>query len=187
MSRGDEDKPQKPKYGGKIHGPKVEGAQARPIVGKAREPHEVKKPKYTRRGTKQGPAKDEVEKAERYTRGQQGVGGISAHAEKVLRAQELKRLIGPLTPSLVQVMSDIAHDKKVHPAVRLDAADRLITRLHGKPTEHIAFEDPNESADPDEVKTLLNNILASVGAPLLEFHDDETEPTPPADEEEDDA
>ena len=120
-----------------------------------------------------------MDRADRYVRGHIGIGGLSAHAEKVMRARELKRLLQPLTPSLVQVMSDIAHDRKVHPAIRLDAADRLLSRQFGRPTEKIEVTDPQEESNPDEVKTLLNRILESVGAPQLEFHDDGAEPDQP--------
>lgn len=160
-------KPTGSRYGGKVHGPVVPGAEARPIVGQVKR---VKKP-YKRKPK----PKDEAEASERYVAQQMG-GGASSHALKVKRAFELKRLLDPLTPSLIQVMSDIAHDKKVHPAVRLDAADRLLNRLYGKPTEKVEISDPDEDIPGDEVKTMLNRILESVGAPMLEFHDDPEQP-----------
>jgi len=148
-------------------GPKIPGSQARPVVGET-----SPKPKTRVRKTKgRGPAKDEVEKSERYVNGQVAA-GISQHSKKLARVAELKKLIEPLTPSLIQVMSDIAHDKKVHPAIRLDAADKLITRLHGRPTERVEITDPNEDADTDEVTVLLNRVLESVGAPLITYQGD---------------
>jgi hypothetical protein len=157
----------------KVHGPRLDGAQTRPIVGKARGLEE--KPPSRKNRKNLPPAKDEVERSERYVRknGQGAGGGLTNHQTKVRRAMELKRLLEPINASLLQVQSDIAHDKKVHPAIRLDAADRLLNRLHGKPTEKVEISDPaDEEVSHDEVKTLLNRILESVGAPLLEFHDD---------------
>lgn len=166
-------------------GPRVPGAERKPKVG-ATKPI-VKKPKYTRKGTGIGPAKDEIDRSDRYVRGQAGVGGMSAHAEKMLKIAELKRLIQPLTPSLIQVMSDIAHDKKVHAAVRLDAADRLLNRLFGKPTEKVEIGEPEENMLDDELHKLLNRVLDSVGAPLLEFHDDDVGLSEETEEGDDDA
>lgn len=163
MSRSDREPPRK------VSGPRVPGAETKPAVGKIGkvEKKPKKRPKH--------PPKDEVERAERVTR--QAVGaGLSSHAQKILRINRLKELIEPLTPSLIQVMSDIAHDKKVHPAVRLDAADRLLSRAYGKPKEHLEVTDPDAETNQDEVVKLLNNILESVGAPTLELSDQSKPP-----------
>jgi len=154
----------------KVHGPKIPGAKERPTVKKMG-------PIKNRRSPKPKLAKDPVEKADRKTQQYMALNPNSARARKILKIERLKELIEPIDASLVQVMSDIAHDKKVHPAVRLDAADRLLTRLYGKPTEHVQLHDPDEdSIDADEVTVLLNRILESVGAPLLDTPDDD-EPT----------
>ncbi len=128
-----------------VNGPEVPGAQEKPRVKKAPPivPKRIRKPKI-----------------------------VPTPSIKILKIQRLKELIEPLTPSLIQIMSDIAHDKAVHAAVRLDAAERLLNRLYGKPTEKVELTEPEENRNGDEVKTLLNNILESVGAPKLEFHDD---------------
>jgi len=163
----------------KVNGPKVPGAKDRPKVG--RPSRKITDPAPSRKNRKSlPPPKDEVERSDRYVKKMEGTGGLSAHAIRIRKIERLKELIEPLTPSLIQVMSDIAHDKKVHPAVRLDAADRLLNRLYGKPTEKVEVSDPYDDQPEDEVKTLLNRILESVGAPLLEFHDENeiSEPSP---------
>lgn len=150
----------------KVNGPRIPGAQAKPQLKKMRKIERSPR-KYPKR------YKDEVERAERVTDHNSIRSELSAAGQRMLKIQRLKELIEPISPSLIQVMSDIAHDPKVHAAVRLDAADRLLNRLYGKPTERVEMTDPTEdTVDADEVKTLLNRILESVGAPLLEFHDD---------------
>lgn len=144
------------------------------MIGKADSPEEKKAKKKRERDTRRvKPPADEVEASDRYMK-QKTAGALSAHARKINRVKELQRLLQPLTPSLLQVMIDIAHDKKVHPAIRLDAADRLMNRLYGKPTEKLEISEPEDEASTDEVKTMLNRILESVGAPLLEYQDGET-------------
>lgn len=126
------------------------------------------------RDRKKEVANDPVKKSERKVR--KGFG----HADQNIAVKEVKRKIGllkeliePLTPSLVQICSDIAHDKTVHAAVRLDAATRLMDRAFGKPKEHVIVEDQgSEGGSDDEVRTMLNRILESVGAPSLDAPDD---------------
>jgi hypothetical protein len=87
---------------------------------------------------------------------------------KLKKTALLKSLIEPRTPELIEVMFDIAKDQKIHASVRLEAASRLLDRAYGKPKEHLVIDEPDPTADTDEVTKLLNNILEKVGAPLLE-------------------
>ncbi|MBA3243396.1 MAG: hypothetical protein H0T60_19405 [Acidobacteria bacterium] len=117
---------------------------------------------------------DPVKKSDRAARRVFGSGDQNVQVKEAKRKIGLlKELIEPLTPSLVQICSDIAHDKTVHAAVRLDAATRLMDRAFGKPKEHVIVEDQgSEGGSDDEVRTMLNRILESVGAPQLDAPDD---------------
>ncbi len=110
-------------------------------------------------------SKDPVQKSDDYTSKYNGQPKALSHRKKMNR---LKELIEPITPGLIQVCVDIAYDNKVHAAVRLDAATRLLDRAYGKPKEHVLIEDETAAGNVDEVHKLLNNILESVGAPLLD-------------------
>lgn len=88
---------------------------------------------------------------------------------KATRTNMLKQLIEPRTSELIDVMFELSADENVHPSIRLEAASRLLDRVYGKPKEHMVLEDNTEqSTDGDEVMTMLNRILESVGAPLIE-------------------
>lgn len=139
--------------------PEIPGATKKaPIVGML-----TPRPKTPRKDHKK--TTDPVEKSDDYTKSKTGYGPKMSHLAKMYR---LKALIEPITPGLIQVCVDIAYDKKVHAAVRLDAATRLLDRAYGKPKEHVVIEDPAAEGGVDEVRKLLNNILESVGAPLLD-------------------
>ena len=156
----------------KVNGPRIPGAEERPVIGRMRKPDDIP----SRRGPKKkkptrAQEKDPVFMSERHTNKQVALlTGENSRNLALRRMNRLKELIEPTTPSLIQVMSDIAHDKKVHAAIRLDAADRLLNRVYGKPKEHVVLEDPEDGAEvnQDEVVKLLNNILESVGAPPIE-------------------
>jgi len=131
------------------------------------------KPKTKRkpnpRGIRSSSVKDPVEKTDRYVAGTAVGEQSTVHQKAIAHANRLKDLIVPQTEAMVQVMINIAKDEKVHASIRMECADRLLSRAYGKPKEHVVVEDPQTSANEvDEVRGLLNNILESIGAPLLE-------------------
>lgn len=113
--------------------------------------------------------KDPVERSEIAARKDWASGPNNPSAvEARNKVNLLKKLIEPKTEAMINVMEEIALDHTVHPSVRLDAASRLLDRAYGKPKEHVTIEDESAGGDSDEVRALLNNILKSVGAPLLD-------------------
>lgn len=141
----------------KVKGPAIPGAEVKPVIADEAKLKPYKQPKIDKNNP--------VAVAESYTRRFNGEPARESAAKKAAR---LKRLIEPISPSLIQVCSDIAHDRKVHPAVRLDAATRLLDRAYGKAKETIEISDPDAESGDAEVFKLLNNILESCGAPLLD-------------------
>lgn len=121
------------------------------------------------RGKRSRDVKDPVERTDRYVTGT-AVGEHSSNAQRAaLNVNRLKELIMPVTEDMVKVMIDIAKDEKVHASIRMECADRLLSRAYGKPKEHVQVEDVTPAhSDGDVVMGLLNNILSAVGAPLLE-------------------
>jgi hypothetical protein len=80
----------------------------------------------------------------------------------------LRELIEPHTEAMVKVMIDIAGNPAVHPSIRMECADRVLSRAYGKPKEHIEVSDPGDAASSqDEVMTLLGNIFQAVGLPPM--------------------
>jgi len=135
----------------------------------AKKPREIRTPRKERGGGKRPPkTNDPEEKTERYMRATSG-----SHAHVVSTAMKrtnlLKSLAEPHTAAMIDVMVKIATNEQIHASIRLEAADRVLSRAHGKPKEHIEIEDNSSAAtETDEVTKLLNNILAKVGAPLLD-------------------
>lgn len=112
--------------------------------------------------------KDPVERSEVYTQNLAPAG----HGDKILagkaRANRLRELIEPETEAMVKVMVSIAKDEKVHASIRMECADRVLSRAYGKPKEHVEISDPADAAGgQDEVLALLGNIFEAVGLPPL--------------------
>lgn len=131
------------------------------------------------RGVRSRAVKDPEEQSDRYVAGTAVGDQASSHQIAVRKAQKLKALIEPKTAQLIDAMFDIAlnrdHERdpnkypSIHASIRLEAADRLLSRAYGKPKEHIEIEDHSAGGtESDEVTKLLNNILEKVGAPLLD-------------------
>lgn len=121
------------------------------------------------RGVRSRDVKDPVEKTDRYVQGTAVGEHTTTHQKAIAHANRLKDLIVPQTEEMVKVMLDIAKDEKVHASIRMECADRLLSRAYGKPKEHVQVEDITPAhSDGDVVMGLLNNILKSVGAPQLE-------------------
>lgn len=125
--------------------------------------------------------KDPVKRSEVYVQNTTSL-ETATHVERInegkQRAARLRELLEPLNEPMIKVMADIALNKdhrenpddypSIHASIRLEAADRLLTRLHGKPKETVVHE-TDDAPSGDEVLGLLNNILTAVGAPLLEL------------------
>lgn len=132
----------------------------------------------TKRKPRSQKIKDPVERSEVYTANMAPAG----HGDKILagkaRANRLRELIEPHTEAMTQVMIDIALDKRhianpkkypsIHASIRMECADRVLSRAYGKPKEHVEISDPADSAgQSDEVMALLGNIFEAVGLPPL--------------------
>jgi len=145
----------------------------------------VAKPKRSPKGNRVKPSrkiKDPVLRSEAYV-ANTAMTHVERSSEGKQRAARLRELLEPHNEAMIQVMVDIAMNKdyeatknlpeakqrpSIHPSIRLEAADRLLTRLHGKPKETVVHE-TDDAPSGDEVLGLLNNILTAVGAPLLEL------------------
>lgn len=142
--------------------------------------------KRSRSPTASRDIKDPVLRSEAYTENVMlgSKDRVVALNEGKARAARLRELLEPHNEAMIKVMVDIAmntdYEKtkdlpdtqrrpSIHPSIRLEAADRLLTRLHGKPKETVVVEDAEGVGSGDEVLGLLNNILTAVGAPLLEL------------------
>ena len=140
-----------------------------PKAKKQRPPSkETKRPK--RGGRAKGAEQTPEAKTDRYVAAT-AVGEHSHSARTAAGKQRMARLhelFDSKSEDMMQVMHDIAMDKAVHASVRLDAADRFLNRLHGKPKEHVHLTDDVDGAGAtDEVMTLLGNIFEAVGLPPL--------------------
>lgn len=134
--------------------------------------------------------KDLVERSEAYTENVSPA--VMDHTvlvnEGKQRAARLRQLLEPHNEAMIKVMVDIAlnTDHKadpdkyppIHASIRLEAADRVLLKLHGKPKETHSHEFDDGPADGDQVLGLLNNILTAIGAPLLELPDPNGFPVP---------
>lgn len=152
------------------------------------DPVPVKKGATKPRGSRARAVKDPVEKTDRVMAGH-GLGEaqletkLTAQRQGVERANRLRELIVPKTEAMVKVMSDIALDPAVHPSIRMECADRLLSRAYGKPKEHVELSQADDGlGDQDMVMGLLNNILNAVGAEPLKLPgaEDPTTPLPGA-------
>lgn len=157
----------------------------------------AKAPKPKAKRTPSTRVKDPVLKSDLYTANVEPAvrDHVVLTSEGKQRAARLRELLEPHNEAMIQVMVDIAMNKdyestknlpldkqrpSIHPSIRLEAADRILLKLHGKPKETHAHEFDNEAGSGDEVLGLLNNILTAVGAPLLELPDPNAVIAPPA-------
>lgn len=97
---------------------------------------------------------------------------------KSQKLNRLKAIIEPETEAMVQVMIDIAKNTdhknnpdqvpSIHASIRLEAADRVLSRAYGKPKEVVEHTGDDDTGGGDEVMKLLNNIFEAVGVPTID-------------------
>lgn len=76
---------------------------------------------------------------------------------------DLKGKAGEYTTEAIQVFVDVMRDPEAPAAVRVQAADKLLDRSHGKPAMHIEAQHSG-NMDPELMKRLETDMIARMKA-----------------------